>query len=277
MKIRTTFSFKSLRIASNRYQVRKLGNFTLIELLIVIAIIAILAGMLLPALNRAKATAQKISCMSNLRQLGLAIQCYGNDFGPYFSTANTAKDTTSGSAPYTVSGAGEAYAWWDQLTRLNYIPKNLKVFVCPTAFNSFSSAELKYEHSYAAPYWTLNADNFSSCYAAPLNYNLFSRFGASKIFLLTDSSDSNGMPQARLVYTPTTYYGLPAGRHINKANMLFLDGHVGNYSVGQIYGSFYTINLPPSSPWVLRNPNKYYLCTGRKVSLIEYRELPTIQ
>ena len=42
MKTRTTFSFKSLRIASNRYLVRKLWNFTLIELLIVIAIITIL-------------------------------------------------------------------------------------------------------------------------------------------------------------------------------------------------------------------------------------------
>lgn len=61
--------------------------FTLIELLVVIGILSVLAALLLPALSRAKAQANSIKCKSNLRQLGLQLAMYVNDYGVYPSTS----------------------------------------------------------------------------------------------------------------------------------------------------------------------------------------------
>jgi prepilin-type N-terminal cleavage/methylation domain-containing protein len=81
-----------------RKECEKINGFTLTELLVVIAIVGIIAALLLPVLSRAKAYAQRTTCMSNLRQINLGVFMYSDDAGG--KTPNTKSDRSITNAPW---------------------------------------------------------------------------------------------------------------------------------------------------------------------------------
>jgi prepilin-type N-terminal cleavage/methylation domain-containing protein len=81
------------------------GGFTLIELLVVISIIAVLAALLLPALSSAREAGRRTVCLSNLRQIGIAIHTYADDFGGKIPYGPKAPPFTSPANFYPSSGA----------------------------------------------------------------------------------------------------------------------------------------------------------------------------
>jgi len=238
---------------------RTAKGFTLIELLVVIAIISILASILFPVFARARENARRASCMSNLKQIGLGMMMYVQDYdekyplgawkvsGTNTAAANFASASTphDGSVPakkFSISigsGTGYLYSWMDFI--YPYV-KNVQLFVCP----SFSGASTTPSYGY-----NLFISNERSNPPVAASMAAISR--PSEIVLVTDyvSAYNYANPGEYchdLAAIPKNHYP-----HMEGGNITFADGHAKWYKAGAASicegGMVYSADLRQGRAW----------------------------
>lgn len=206
------------RRGRNQISVSFFRSFTLIELLIVISIVAIMASILLPFLNKARQAGQGASCQSNLKQQGIAFIAYADDYEEYYPVESPGKPHLAciPLSPYLGVKGPVENGKYNPFRGYN----GSKAFYCP-AQNNRSTASNTSDYGGWHKRW--NSNSFETVRVHRVKQ-------PSASYLRLDSVYGWEPEYRTFGVVNITAEGHISYRHSERSNSLFFDGHVGTFS-----------------------------------------------